>query len=128
MAPVQLIRALQGAAVPALCAAVSLLALASPVAFAASSSGGQPLILDTQHGISDGQKGTVLQTAPLSHDRIVQAQPMATPTELAPNSSVPLIVAPYIQLPVGGGGSGSGGGGTSTSRPKLQSRPAPSSQ
>jgi len=125
MAPVQLIRALQGAVAPSLCAAVSLLALASTVAFAASSSGGQPLILDTQHGISDGQSGTVLQTAPLSHDRIVQAQPIATPTELTPNSSVPLIVAPYIQLPAGGGGSG--GGATPTPRPTLQPRTAPSS-
>ena len=60
------------------------------------------MILDTQHGISDGQSGTVLQTAPLSHERIVQAQPMVTPTELTPNSSEPLIVAPYIRVPAGG--------------------------
>jgi hypothetical protein len=121
MAPVRLIRALPGAVVPTLCAAVSLLALATPMAFAASSSGGQPLILDTQHGISDGQSGTVLQTAPLSRERIVQAQPMATPTELTPNSSVPLIVAPYIQLPVGGGGA-------PAPYPRPQPRPAPPSQ
>lgn len=126
MAPVRSIRALQGAVVPALCAAVSLLALASPVAFAASSSGGQPLILDTQHGISDGQSGTVLQTAPLSHERIVQAKPIATPTELTPNSSVPLIVAPYIQLPAGGGGSA--GGGTPAPHTKPQPRPTLPSQ
>ena len=120
MAPVRLIRSLQGAAVPALLATVSLLTLAAPTAFAASSGGGQPLILDTQQGISDGHSGTVLQTAPLSHERIVQAKPIATPTELTPNSSVPIVVAPYIQLPVGGG--------TSTSHSKPQPRPAQSSQ
>jgi hypothetical protein len=113
-----LIRSLRGAVVPALFTAVSMLTLVAPTAFAASSGGGQPLILDTQQGISDGHSGTVLQTAPLSHERIVQAKPIATPTELTPNSSVPIIVAPYIQLPAGGG--------TSTSRPLP--RPAQSSQ
>jgi hypothetical protein len=112
MHPICLIGFLHGAVVPALFTTVSLLALAEPRAFAASStSGGQPLILDTQQGINDGQSGTVLQTAPLSHQRIVQAQPIATPTELTPNSSVPLIVAPYIQLP-------EGSGTTSTVHPK----------
>jgi hypothetical protein len=120
MAPVRLIRALQGAVVPALSATIAMLTLAVPTAFAASSNGGQPLILDTQQGISDGHSGTVLQTAPLSHERIVQAKPIATPTELTPNSSVPIVVAPYIQLPTGGG--------TSTSHTKPQSRPAQSSQ
>lgn len=80
---------------------VALLASA-PLAHAASSTARPPLILDTQSGISDGQSGTVLQTAPLSHARIVEAQPIATPQELTPNSSQPLIVAPYIQLPGGG--------------------------
>jgi hypothetical protein len=79
---------------------VALLASAS-AANAASATGGQPLVLDTQRGISDGQSGTVLQTAPLSSARIVEAQPIATPVELAPNSSPPLIVAPYIQVPGG---------------------------
>ncbi|CAH2916471.1 MAG: FIG00455141: hypothetical protein [uncultured Paraburkholderia sp.] len=64
--------------------------------FAASSNTRKPAILDTQSGISDGQSGRVLQTAPLSR------QPIATPAELAPNSSLPIVVAPYIQLPVGG--------------------------
>jgi hypothetical protein len=76
---------------------------AVPASFAASSNTGKPLTLDTQSGISDGQSGTVLQTAPLSRERIVGAQPIAAPTELAPNSSIPIIVAPYIQLPAGGG-------------------------
>ena len=114
MLPVRLIRSLKGAFVPALFAAVSM-TLAAPTAFAASSSAGQPLILDTQHGISDGHSGTVLQTAPLSHQRIVEAKPIASPTQLTPNSSTPLVVAPYIQLPAGGG--------TPTPHPKPQPRP-----
>jgi hypothetical protein len=118
MAPVRLICSLRGVVLPALFTTVSMLTLAAPTAFAASSSGGQPLILDTQQGISDGHSGTVLQTAPLSHERIVQAKPIATPTELTPDSSVPIVVAPYIQLPAGGG--------TSTSRP--QPRPVQHSQ
>ncbi|WNC88632.1 hypothetical protein RI103_13025 [Paraburkholderia sp. FT54] len=70
---------------------------------AASTSTRKPVILDSQNGISDGQSGTVLQTAPLSRQPIVEAQPIATPAELAPNSSIPIVVAPYIQLPAGGG-------------------------
>nr|WP_259294982.1 hypothetical protein [Paraburkholderia sp. DHOC27] len=98
-----------------------MLTLAS-AAFAASASAGQPEILDTQHGISDGHKGTVLQTAPLSHQRIVEAQPIASPTELTPNSSTPIIVAPYIQLP------GGNGGGTSAPNPRPQPRSVSPSQ
>jgi hypothetical protein len=72
------------------------------VAFAQS--GGHPLILDTQHGISDGQSGFVLQNAPLSQQPIVQAAPAAEPEQLAPyNSSPPIYVAPYINLPTNGG-------------------------
>ena len=81
-------------------AALVVLLGAASTAFAASSTNRQPLILDTQGGISDGQGGTVLQTAPLSHSRIVEAQPIAAPEELAPpNGAPPYIVAPYIQLP-----------------------------
>jgi hypothetical protein len=77
---------------------------AVPAACAASSDNARkPLILDSQSGINDGQSGTVLQTAPLSRQPIVQAQPIATPTELAPNSSIPVVVAPYIPVPAGGG-------------------------
>lgn len=75
--------------------------LVTSAAFAAS--GGQPLVLDTQRGISDGQSGTVLQTAPLSHAPIVQAQPMAAPAELSTDSSMPIIVAPYVDVQTGGG-------------------------
>lgn len=92
---------------------------AVPATFAASSNTSKPLILDTQSGISDGQGGTVLQTAPLSRERIVGAQPIATPTELAPNSSIPIVVAPYIQLPAGGG---------VRPKPSPQPRPAPGPQ
>jgi hypothetical protein len=90
-------------------------------AVAASTSERKPLILDSQSGISDGQSGTVLQNAPLSRQPIVGAQPTATPAELAPNSSVPYIVAPYIQLPVGGGTQ-------PQPQPLPQPRPAPRSQ
>ncbi|MFM0335894.1 hypothetical protein PQR27_05175 [Paraburkholderia fungorum] len=83
-------------------AASLTMVFAVPVSFAASSNTGKPLVLDTQSGISDGQTGTVLQTAPLSRERIVGAQPIAAPTELAPNSSIPIVVAPYLQLPAGG--------------------------
>jgi hypothetical protein len=82
---------------PAACAALLLVSLN---AFAAST--GKPLVLDTQSGINDGQSGVVLQTAPLSHQPMVAATPTATPAELQPNSSDPIIVAPYINLPVGG--------------------------
>lgn len=75
----------------------------------------KPVILDSQSGISDGQSGTVLQTAPLSRQPIVGAQPIAAPTELAPNSSVPFVVAPYIPVPVGGG--------TAPSQPQSQPQP-----
>jgi hypothetical protein len=94
---------------------------ASAASAKASAASGKPLILDTQTGISDGQSGTVLQTAPLSHAPIVSAQPMASPTELAPNSSTPVVVAPYVQVP-GGGSNSSSGSGAVQKQPKA--RPA----
>lgn len=116
MLPVRSLRSILAATVAALLTTV----FAVPASFAASSNTGKPLILDTQSGISDGQSGTVLQTAPLSRARIVEAQPMAAPTELAPNSSIPIIVAPYIQLP--------GGGGVPQPQPQPQPSPALSPQ
>ncbi|WP_144110534.1 hypothetical protein [Paraburkholderia sp. BCC1886] len=95
-------------------ALVAAVALSSPTSFAASSDTRQPLVLDTQSGISDGQSGTVLQTAPLSRQPIVGARPIATPAELAPESSPPIVVAPYISLP--------GSGGTSQSQPRVAPR------
>lgn len=97
------VRSLQSMLAAAAISASLITVFAVPAAFAASSNTGKPLILDTQSGISDGQSGAVLQTAPLSQELIVGAQPIAAPSELAPNSSVPIVVAPYIQLPVGGG-------------------------
>ncbi|WP_345813571.1 hypothetical protein AAGS40_04865 [Paraburkholderia sp. PREW-6R] len=88
---------------PAATVTVALATSSAPtLVMAASADGRKPVILDSQGGINDGQSGTVLQTAPLSRDRIVEAQPMASPTELAPNSSTPIVVAPYIQYPIGG--------------------------
>ncbi|CAD6547109.1 hypothetical protein LMG27952_04521 [Paraburkholderia hiiakae] len=66
----------------------------------ASVHAGQPLILDTQRGISDGQPGVVLQNAPLSREPMVQA---AQPAGLVPDSSQPYVVAPYVEVQQGGG-------------------------
>jgi hypothetical protein len=71
-------------------------------AHADSANSGQPLLLDTQHGITDGKSGTVLQNAPLSRAAIVSAQPAVAPTELSPNAQTPIIVAPYVEVPAGG--------------------------
>ena len=91
-------------------AIVAAIALSSATSFAASSDPRQPLILDTQSGISDGQSGTVLQTAPLSRQPIVGARPIASPAELAPEPSPPIVVAPYISLP--------GSSGTAQTQPR----------
>ena len=95
-------------------AALVVLLGAASTAFAASSTNRPPLILDTQGGISDGQGGIVLQTAPLSHSRIVEAQPIATPEELPSSGAPPYIVAPYIQVP-----------GATTSYPSPTPQPRP---
>ncbi|WP_246174054.1 hypothetical protein [Paraburkholderia hayleyella] len=60
-----------------------------------------PKVLDSQQGIQDGENGLMLQTAPLLRAPIVAPQPMAAPAELAPSNTPPLIVAPYIEYPVG---------------------------
>jgi hypothetical protein len=91
-----------------------------PATFAASTTARKPVILDSQGGINDGQSGTVLQTAPLSRQPIVEAQPIAAPAELAPNSSVPIVVAPYVQLP--------GGGGMAPPQPQPHPQPQPRPQ
>jgi len=76
----------------------------------------QPLVLDTQRGISDGQSGIVLQNAPLSRAPMVGAQPAARPAELGSNASPPMIVAPYVQVP------GASGQTKQQSRPQRRSR------
>ncbi len=80
-------------------------ALSSHSAFAASS--GQPVILDSQTGIHDGQSGMVLQNAPLVREPMVPAQSLPAATELAPQGQPPIIVSPYIDL--SGGASASRG-------------------
>ncbi|MBN3790915.1 hypothetical protein G3N94_29095 [Burkholderia sp. Ac-20353] len=59
----------------------------------------QPLVLDTQRGIQDGKSGLLLQTAPLSSEPIVEPARIRAPAEQAPNTSIPLFVAPYINVP-----------------------------
>jgi hypothetical protein len=86
---------------PLACAAV-LLVLPMAAQNALAQSNGKPIVLDSQNGISDGQSGIVLQTAPLSHQPMVAATPAAAPVELPPDSSPPIVVQPYIGLPVGG--------------------------
>jgi hypothetical protein len=87
--------------------------------YAASDNTRRPVILDSQGGIYDGQGGTMLQTGPLSREPIVGARPIAAPAELAPpESSTPMVVAPYIQVPVGGG----------STPPRPQPRPMPRTQ
>ncbi|MBR8003720.1 hypothetical protein [Burkholderia vietnamiensis] len=66
---------------------------------AAASSASQALILDTQRGIVDGKGGLVLQTAPLSSEPIVEPAGIRAPAGQGANSSVPLFVAPYINVP-----------------------------
>ncbi|WP_233829168.1 hypothetical protein [Paraburkholderia sp. ZP32-5] len=75
---------------------------AVPGAFAVSDSARRPVILDTLGGINDGQSGTVLLSAPPVTQPIVAAPSPAAPAELPQESSPPFVVAPYIQLPVGG--------------------------
>ncbi|WP_322054085.1 hypothetical protein [Paraburkholderia bannensis] len=77
----------------------AVVALASAGAHAA----GKPLILDTETGINDGQSGTVLQTAPLSHQPMVQMQQLPTLNGDGTSGSQPIIVAPYVEVPGGGG-------------------------
>ncbi|MGU7785360.1 hypothetical protein [Burkholderia sp. PU8-34] len=76
----------------------------------------QPLVLDTQRGIQDGKSGLLLQTAPLSSEPIVEPAKMRAPAEQTPGTSIPLFVAPYINVP---------GWGTP---PAGQSKPVPQPQ
>ncbi|MGR3911629.1 hypothetical protein Q3A80_31745 [Burkholderia sp. SR8] len=85
------------------------------VAGAATSS--RPLILDTQRGIQDGKGGLVLQTAPLSSEPIVEPAGLRTTAGQGANSSVPLFVAPYINVP--------GWGASPANQPRPTGRPQP---
>ncbi|AFQ47640.1 hypothetical protein PI86_11850 [Burkholderia sp. A9] len=84
---------------------------------AGAATSSKPLILDTQRGIQDGKGGLVLQTAPLSSEPIVEPAGLRTPAGQAPNSSVPLFVAPYINVP--------GWGLQPSNQPKPTPRPQP---
>lgn len=98
---------------PAFVGASVVLAIA--LTSAGAHAGGQPLILDTQRGISDGQPGMVLQNAPLSSQPMVQAPSLPTLNGTgADGSQVPVIVAPYVEVPGGGGRS-----------PRPMPRPSP---
>jgi len=94
MVPIRLFRVAVTAAAAALLAGAI-----APV----SAAGRQPLVLDTQRGISDGQPGIVLQNAPLSRAPMVNAPPVPRPAELAPDAAPPMIVAPYVEVPGAGG-------------------------
>ncbi|WP_322106662.1 hypothetical protein [Paraburkholderia sp. J41] len=65
---------------------------------------GQPLILDSQRGINDGQPGVVLQNATLGSRQMVPMQQLGG---VEPPQQ-PYIVAPYVDA---SGGNGGGGGG-----------------
>jgi hypothetical protein len=82
---------------------VALAAVVVALASAGVQAAGKPLILDTQTGINDGQSGTVLQTAPLSHQPMVQMQQLPTLNGNGTDGSQPIIVAPYVEVPGGGG-------------------------
>lgn len=83
---------------------------------AGAATSSKPLILDTQRGIQDGKGGLVLQTAPLSPEPIVEPAGIRMPAGQPSSQSVPLFVAPYINVP--------GWDGSSPNRP----RPMPRSQ
>ena len=84
---------------------------------AGAATASRPLILDTQHGIQDGKGGLVLQTAPLSSEPIVEPASIRTPAGQTSNSSVPLFVAPYINVP--------GWGASPANQPRPMPRPQP---
>jgi hypothetical protein len=86
---------------------------------------GPPLILDTQKGIIDGQKGMVLQNAPLSHEPMVTARQPAAPAGIAADGAPPyIIVEPRIKASGSGTRSSSTrSGSTGSSKFQLQSTP-----
>ena len=86
-------------------AAVSTLAIfcVTSDAFAVSDNDRPPVLLDTLGGVNNGQSGTVLLSSPPAPEAIVAAPPIQPAVELPQESSPPIVVAPYIQLPVGAG-------------------------
>jgi hypothetical protein len=110
---------IRNSCVAALAASAAVFAVTLTSAHAADR---QPLVLDTQRGISDGQSGIVMQNAPLSRAPMVNAQSPARPAELAPPTEPPIIVAPYLQVPGASGGSQTP---SQPSWPSGSSRPRP---
>jgi hypothetical protein len=91
------------------------------LAHAVARADGPPLILDTQQGIIDGQKGMVLQNAPLSHEPMVAArQPAGTAADASPPY---IVVEPRIKAPGSGTRSSSAGSSKSLSRTQTPSTP-----
>lgn len=81
---------------------------------------GQPLVLDSQTGIHDGQSGLVLQNAPFSRAPMVPAQQLPTPAELDSTSGQPpIVVAPYIALPGANGAAPNGAAPPAGSRYRM---------
>ncbi|MBF5014843.1 hypothetical protein [Burkholderia pseudomultivorans] len=83
---------------------------------AAAATSSKPLILDTQRGIQDGKGGLMLQTAPLSSEPIVEPAGMRAPAGQGANTSIPLFIAPYIDV----SGAQPAGRPRPTPRPQLQ--------
>ncbi|MEA3118835.1 MAG: hypothetical protein QOI13_2105 [Paraburkholderia sp.] len=95
--------AFQICAFPSLCAPAwlvaaaifSLPAISQP---ALADSERKSVVLDTQTGIRDGQRGEILQSAPLARASIGSAKHGAAAGEAQQPA---IIVSPYIALPVG---------------------------
>ncbi|HTH62779.1 MAG TPA: hypothetical protein VL689_21840 [Paraburkholderia sp.] len=84
----------------------------------------QPLVLDTQTGIHDGQRGMWLQNAPLGGPPMVHAQSPARPAELAPENPPVVIVEPTVQIPGASGSSKPSSVPSGTSGVRPGTRPA----
>ncbi|PLZ03021.1 hypothetical protein CY652_06795 [Burkholderia sp. WAC0059] len=93
---------------------VRVAALLACAVSASAAWGAPPLVLDTQHGISGGSGGTILQTAPLSSAPMVQMQSLPGPSGSGGNTAAqqPIIVSPYIRTPGGAQSMGAGASGT----------------
>lgn len=102
MSSVRSLHALRSVMAAATMATLATLCVTSD-AFAVSDNDRPPVMLDTLGGVNNGQSGTVLLSSPAVPQPIVAAPPIEAPVELPQETSPPLVVAPYIQLPAGGG-------------------------
>jgi hypothetical protein len=88
---------------PAMCVAALSLVLLNASAAPLSQ---KPLVLDTESAASDGPSspgGLVVHTAPLPRESRNPAQSAAPAT--GQQSGSPLVISPYLIVPVGGGAS-----------------------